>query len=361
MKSIPKYARVREVISQQIKSGELSPGDKLLSEEEYAKLHGVSTITVRKALADLVTEGLIVRTKSKGTFVREPQEDQSASKLVALILSPEDYYDISYMQIIKGAQRMMADNEYSLIVEWGDKDFESERATILKMIDRQVDGFLIYPFDPVQSRENYRLIKDAGIPYVQIDRYDIDASDYFVGCNNYEGGMLATRKLLELGHRSICFGAYQFFLSSELERYDGFCSAMRQAGIELAHSHLLNGIDYDTLRDQILAGEVTALFCCNDKLAVKAVRQLMERGIRIPEDVSVMGFDDWEGNRDIPMGLTTMRQDFAALGQMAAHLLINVINGNTVSNLKMLVGVTLVERDTVSEYQGNKVYHRQES
>ncbi|MDL2301849.1 GntR family transcriptional regulator [Lachnospiraceae bacterium OttesenSCG-928-D06] len=350
MKSISKYATVRNVILEQIQNGELKPGDKLLSEQEYAEQFDVSNITVRKALAELVADGYITRIKSKGTFVKELPLKDNGSKLVSILLSPEDYYDISYMQIIKGAQKVMAENDYSLIVEWGDKNLESEQAVIVRMIERKVDGLLIYPFDPVLSRESYKLIQDAEIPYVQIDRYDINAQGYFVGCNNYEGGILATRTLLDLGHREIFFASYQFFLSSELERYDGYCSAMRQAGITLSPERLLNNIDYDDLKKRILSGEITALFCCNDKLATKVVTQLINRDVRIPEDVSIIGFDNWKGNQDIPVALTTIQQDFMEIGQMAALLLINAMNKTvTNNNMKLLTGVSLVMGDSVQK------------
>lgn len=347
MKSIPKYAQVRQSIHRQIQEGKLKPNDKLLSEDEYAKLYGVSTITVRKALSELVTDGYITRTKNKGTFVREQREDPASSKLVAFLMSPEDYYDVSYMQIIKGAQKILSQNGYSLIVEWTDKRGESEQAAIQKMLDQQVAGLFIYPFDPARSRENYRLIQAADVPYVQIDRYDIDAPGYFVGCDNYGGGLLATRKLIEMGHRRIYFGAYQFFLSSELERFDGYASAMRQANIRMEDGWLLNGIDYDELYKKIQARELTALFCCNDKLAIKVIHRLMEYGVQIPEDVSIMGFDDWAG-RNLPMGLTTVRQNFADIGQSAGHLLLSVMNGSIRGgSLKLLTGVSVVMRDTV--------------
>ncbi len=349
MRAIPKYEKVRENIREQISDGRLQPNDKLPSEEEYAKLYGVSTITIRRALADLVAEGRITRTKSKGTFVRGAGEEPPSSKLVALLLAPEDGHDVSYMQIIKGAQKIMADNDYSLIVEWGDKRLDSERAAILRMIDRKVDGLLLYPFNPTLSQENYRLLRETSIPYVQIDRYDIEAPGHFVGCNNFEGGVMATRNLLELGHRAIHFVAYRFFLSSELERYDGYCSAMRQAGVQLNAGHLLSVVDYDLLADRIRAGEITALFCCNDRLAMEVIEELLRRGVRVPQDVSIVGFDDWASNASSPVPLTTVRQNFHEIGQMAAHLLVSVIN-NTVqsNNIKVLTSVSLVQRGSVA-------------
>ena len=156
------------------------------------------------------------------------------------------------------------------------------------MIAQKVAGFLIYPFDPVPSRSNYQYIEQHRLPYVLIDRYDPDHKTYFAGCDNYNGAILATKELIRLKHTKIRFASFHFFLSSEQERYDGYCNAMRQAGLSAPAEGLLTDIDYDTLAKDILARKITAIVCCNDKLALKAISRLTERGIRIPQDLSVL-------------------------------------------------------------------------
>lgn len=342
-----KYETVKQAILNQIQTGELRPGDKLPNEEDFMKLFQVSGITIRKALTELANEGYIVRIKRKGSFVNEQKSTTNSSHLIALILSAEDYYDISYMKIIKGAQRMAAEFNYSLIVEWSSENLAVEQASILKILDRNVDGLLIYPFDPVKSQNNYKLIEQKKIPYVLVDRYNVDHPCYFAGCNNHDGAVLATRELLRLKHTKIKFASYHFFLNSEQERYDGFCSAMRQAGLPVNEESLLTSIDYDELAQSILKREVTAIFCSNDKLAVKIIKQLLNHGIKIPQDVSIMGFDDWDNSRDLPIQLSTVRQVFEEIGSSAANLLINAIQGKVQGgNTKVLSGVSLIMRDS---------------
>ena len=347
-----KYEAVKNTILNQIRNGELKSGDKLPSDEDYMKLFNVSGITIRKALTELANDGYIVRIKRKGTFVSNPKQSENQSHLIAMILSAEDYYDSSYMKIIKGAQKMAAEFNYSLIVEWSNENLAIEQASIQKMLDRNVDGFLIYPFDPIKSIDNYKLIEQRNIPYVLVDRYNLDYPCYFAGCNNHDGAMLVTRELLRLKHTKIKFAAYHFFLNSEQERYNGFCSAMRQAGFSVDDDNLLIDINYDSLADSILKHDVTALFCSNDKLAVKIMKQLLSRDIKIPQDVSIVGFDDWDNSRDLPIALTTVKQVFEDIGQNAANLLINAILGKIQGgNVKILSGVSLVIRDSTSVNQ----------
>ncbi|BCJ98010.1 GntR family transcriptional regulator [Anaerocolumna chitinilytica] len=345
-----KYETVKHAILNQIHTGELHTGDKLPNEEDYMKLFNVSGITIRKALTELANEGYIVRIKRKGSFVNNPKITENQSHLIALILSAEDYYDSSYMKIIKGAQRMAAEFNYSLIVEWSNENLAIEQASIQKMLDRNVDGFLIYPFDPIKSIDNFKLIEQRNIPYVLVDRYNLNRPCYFAGCNNHDGAVLATRELIRLKHTKIKFAGYHFFLNSEQERYDGYCSAMRHAGLPVNDDNLLTSINYDSLAESILRHDITALFCSNDKLAVKVMKQLHERGIRIPQDVSIMGFDDWDNSRDLPVALSTVKQVFEEIGINAANLLINAILGKIQGgNTKVLSGVSLVMRDSTSE------------
>nr|WP_272491430.1 substrate-binding domain-containing protein [Paenibacillus rhizolycopersici] len=270
--------------------------------------------------------------------------------MIAFILSAEDNFDVSYMKIIKGAQQAAAEFNYSLIVEWSNENLAVEQASIQKMLDRKVDGFLIYPFDPVRSKDNYQLIEQNSIPYLLVDRYNVDHPSYFSGCDNYDGAILATRELIRLKHTKIKFASYHFFLHSEQERFAGYCSAMRQAGLTVTDEDLLTRIDYDGLADSILKREVTALFCSNDKIAIEIIGQLTGRGLKIPQDVSIIGFDDWDHSSNLSIGLSTVRQNFEEIGRNAANLLNQVIRGKThSSNTKILSGVTLVIRESTSE------------
>ncbi|WP_410771320.1 GntR family transcriptional regulator [Fontibacillus sp. BL9] len=346
----PKYETVKQALLHQIQAGELQPGDKLPNEEDLMNQFQVSGITIRKAMTELANEGVITRIKRKGSFVNEAQAADESSHLIAFILSAEDNFDVSYMKIIKGAQQAAAEFNYSLIVEWSNENLAVEQASIQKMLDRKVDGFLIYPFDPIRSKDNYLLIEQNDIPYLLVDRYNVDHPGYFSGCDNYDGAILATRELIRLKHSKIKFAGYHFFLHSEQERFAGYCSAMRQAGLPVTDDDLLTRIDYDALADSIFKRDVTALFCSNDKLAIEIIGQLTGRGVKIPQDVSVMGFDDWDHAGNLSIGLSTVRQDFEEIGRNAANLLNQVIQGKTHGgNTKILSGVSLVLRDSTCE------------
>ena len=175
----PKYMQVKQSLLNKIQNKELLPGERLESESEFAQRYQVSMITIRKALSELANEGYLNRTKGKGTFVAYPSA--SSRRLVALTISCKDYQDSSVLQIIRGAQRILSDFQYAMIVEWNQSGPEEELAIIQKLITQGVEGFLIYPFDPVPSTSNYQIIDKKGIPYVLIDRYNPDYKTRFAG------------------------------------------------------------------------------------------------------------------------------------------------------------------------------------
>ncbi len=345
-----KYLVVKQAIKEQIENGTLKVNDKLPTEAEYVELFQVSTITVRRALTELADEGYVKRLKHKGTFVTSPSSSPSASRLIALILYSEDRKDSSYIHIIRGAQTMASSFNYSLIVEWHDGNVTNEINAIRKMLNLNVEGLLIYSFDPSKSIANYRYLESRKIPFVLLDRYELDYPCYFSGCNNYDGGILATQFLIRQKHQKIRFSGYKFFLKSEQERYDGFCSAMRQAGLAVSDDSLLLDVDYDDLARQIRVREVTAIFCCNDRHAVQMMERLRERGVAIPQDVSIMGFDDWRASPTVDQELTTVLQDFNKIGQNAAYLLFSLLQGKLAEEpIKLLTTPSLVIRSSVQE------------
>jgi GntR family transcriptional regulator of arabinose operon len=105
---LPKYQKVKDYVLSPINNNEISQDERIPSESELSKLLSVSSITVRKALAELVNEGVIYRIRGKGSFVaRQASEAEKGSNLVAFVISGIEMYDSSYMQIIKGVQSFM--------------------------------------------------------------------------------------------------------------------------------------------------------------------------------------------------------------------------------------------------------------
>lgn len=345
-----KYEIVRSQLAAQIAEGTLPVGTKLDNEVTLAEKYGVSVITMRRALNDLVQAGVISRVRGAGTFVRQTQaagERKKDSRLVGMLLTQESYPSLAMSRIIGSVQHTVSRCGCKALFDWNSTNPRISSESIDRMLNQQVDGFLIYPFDPSQNRAELDRISAAGKPYVLIDRRDYEKPSFYVGSDNFGGGILATEALLGLGHRKICFCAHYFFLSSERERYAGFVSAMNRNGAQLTEYSLLETVDFDLLYDWIRAGQVTAIFCCSDRLAEAACRYLKGRGLRIPEDISVCGFDDNIYSSDRPIALSTVRQDFESIGEQAVRLLLDAIDGRQQVPLSIQTGVSFVMRDSI--------------
>ncbi|WP_127490623.1 GntR family transcriptional regulator [Paenibacillus glycanilyticus] len=348
---LPKYQIVKDYVLAQIENQEISKDDRIPSESEFSKMLNVSSITVRKALSELVNEGVIYRVRGKGSFVAAGQTAvaEKASNLVAFVISGVEMYDSSYMQIMKGIQSFLGKHDCKLIIEFVENDFEQERELILRLIQSDIRGLLIYSSDPVAAKSYLNDIRKKSIPFVMLDRSPAGYPVNVVTCNNHDGAYEAVEYLIRNGHKQIGFAAYDFHLSPEVDRYNGYNNAMTNASLPINKKllYLEKELDYDTLARQIHEGEITALFCTNDKRALEVLEQLTSRGIRIPDQISLMGFDDFESSKFAKVALSTVKQYFDVLGYESAKLLLEISEGNSYGNKKVMLPTSLIIRDTV--------------
>ena len=147
--ALPKYQMVKDYVLSQIENQEFTKDDRIPSESEFSKSLDVSSITVRKALSELVNEGVIYRVRGKGSFVaNQSAVSEKTSNLVAFVISGVDLYDSSYMQIMRGIQSFLGKHGCKLIIEFVENDFEQERELVLELIQTELRGILIYSSNP---------------------------------------------------------------------------------------------------------------------------------------------------------------------------------------------------------------------
>lgn len=262
-----------------------------------------------------------------------------------------NYY--SFVERLRGVQRGLAatDDNYELIL-YNVSSLENydER---LKVIARAapVEGLLVIDLD---LAEEYRAVLDrAGIAYVGINEFQ-DRDWPCIGCDNEAGGALATQYLIDLGHRHIAYlgdeflDEYGFFTSSE--RYEGYRRALAAHDLPLRDDYVCLGpFGYDEARvrtAQLLhdAPLVTAIFVMSDLQALGCMAAIRDAGLRVPEDISVMGYDDLEISRHTR--LTTVRQHLEAGGMHALEYLLALMRGERDAPLPQLPPLEIVARGT---------------
>jgi len=258
-----------------------------------------------------------------------------------------------FAELAKGVEATAIDCGYNVIL--GNTGFDRARELLyLEMIrSRAVDGVLYAAGAAVESSEIARVLQD--VPLVLVDEELDDSAAYAVVSDNIDGGRQAAEHLFELGHRrALCLGVSPDLLSSA-RRLDGFADSWRQMGGERLETGVASftieggfaGVEpYVPLLE---SGDLTAVFAANDLMAVGVIRRLRDAGIRVPDQVSVVGFDDSPVAQYIDPGLTTVRQDVRELGSRATTVLIEALDAQQPpGRAREVRPVELVKRGTTA-------------
>lgn len=345
------YKQIYHVLKADILSGRYSPGSQLPTESELVQRFGVSRVTVRNALALLQREGLLVRIPAKGTFVRREEVPSHTPKLIAL-LALDVQLDF-FGKVIRGAEQEAAAHGYKLLVRSTDNDAEKERHCLLDL-QAHVAGFIIAPATGNQNHAHYGQLLVQGIPFVFVDRYLPEFNVDRVTSDNVQGGYLATRHLLEQGHRRIGVISARKATTCT-ERLRGYQQALEEFGVPfdpalIGHAVGKRRDGWDEYLHQGRAQTAallklpeppTALFAMNDLLAAGALRYLREQGIAVPEEVAIVGYDGMELSELVSPSLTTVEQQSLRMGAEAVRLLVRRIRDRELPAQHVVLPVSL--------------------
>lgn len=337
-KATPKYKQVKEEILSWIAAGSLKAGDLMPSENEVSEQFGVSRQTVRQAFGELESEGWLRRVQGKGTFVTEPEQSGGTVPARTVGLITTYISDYIFPHIVRGVEAALRSKGYQLLLSSTDNDKERERESLEMMLNQPLDGLIIEPTRSADGNPNlsYFLAMDyRSIPYVMInERYpELDAP--CLKADDRTGGYSAAKHLLDGGHERIA----GFFKMDDLQgvnRLRGFIEAHRERGIHLLPELVVH---YSTEEKRTKPREAairmlrleaserpTAFVCYNDELAVQLLEVIRQAGLAVPDDVSVVGFDDSSLATATETKLTTLTHPKMEMGSDAVELLLSMIN-----------------------------------
>ena len=308
--------------------------------EDVAQRADVSIATVSLALngSDKVSE----RTRSRvQAIAREmgyrpnPSARRLASRKSRQIgLVVPDIENISYAALAQHTLNQLLASDYALTISTSMNSRKMERRIISDMIGNHVEGLLIAPVEkPNENIEYLDLLKQAGIPYVFVTASYPKAEHPCVMCDLYAGMRQLLEALYGQGYRRMAMlsGAQNVHC---LELRDSAFSDFAAAhGLGAARIHHLDGVRYDDsyrfVRDMYIR-DVDAIVCVNDMMAMGVVNALKERGVKVPGDVGVAGFDDSIFSRVSPVAITTVRQDVQRMAVQAADWILSLVQGQDV-------------------------------
>ena len=335
--SSPRYIQIADIIRDQIQSGQIPTGEKIPNELDIALKYNVSRGTVRQALELLVKEGRLERLPGQGTFVLEQNEEDCTKRIGVIVPFLRDDLTVRFL---RGMESILREQNYSLIYNSSEGDVELECEHVRRLLRDQVCGLIVMPVSASNEAMLICKVIPPELPIVLLDRKLPGFQANSVFADNRGGAKQAINRLLELGHRQIACISHKGDISSVCERVRGYEEAIRAAGlIPLAAIPLeWHGPNEEGLPTPFTPDELkplislldspqrpTAMFCVNDFTAFGVMQCLLDRGIRIPEDISVVGFDDIPLASFMPVPLTTVSQPKQEIGRQAALILLEMI------------------------------------
>lgn len=373
----PLYQQIYDHYKEMILSHQLSAASRLPSEQEIARSFSVSRITVSRALGDLEKDGLITRVKGSGSYVNDLADADrisGAPKFISLILP---FHDEFSMEILKGVEEVAREQGYFVTFHNSKEDHEQEKAIAMELMAGGSVGFISYSVDPQSNMDLYSRLMISQYPFVLIDRNIQGLNTSLVWVDNQQGSYDLTCHLIERGHRQIIYlGESVFEVSSETERYKGFCKAHIDHGVPLMHKNLLGtqmdqlampddymvDADRDTrvchylydLLDRMEPDErPTAIVGANDQIAALLIKIAMDRGIAVPEDYAITGFDDLAYAAHLPVPLTTVAQPAEQIGRLAAtELLRRIQDRQSQPQVQTVKGEIVIRESTMGRHNG---------
>jgi DNA-binding LacI/PurR family transcriptional regulator len=324
-----KHKRVFDYLHANIQSGVLRSGDRLPSEAELGKLFVASRITVAKAVLDLQRMGLVTRRPGAGTHVLA--QNHGTGRTFGLLI-PELGLTEIFEPICHGMMRSPFAKPDALL--WGSTStsvFESAREAEQmadRFIKQKVAGVFFAPLEltgekDAANRRIARALDRAQIPVVLLDRcympYPERSAHDLVGVDNRRAGYVATAHLLAMGVHRLAFLGEVNSAGTVDARITGFHEALRRNGIRPEQEPAWRGSSQDEgfVRRLLDAMRPEGIVCANDLTAARLMQTLMSLGVRIPEEVRIVGMDDVKYASFLPVPLTTIHQDCAGIGVAA--------------------------------------------
>jgi len=335
-----KYKMIKNWIKSKILDGTLVPNQKIHSESELMEIFDVSRHTVRLAIGELVSEGYLFKRQGSGTFVTQKVKENNTGlsvnqKRIAIITTYIS--DYIFPSIIRGAENVLRNKGYQISLFSTNNDYENEKNILETIIAQKFDGIIIEPTKSANFNPNinyYLNIESLGIPYIMINAYYEELGPTSVLLDDEKGGFLQTEHLIKLGHRNIL----GFFKTDDMQgtkRLKGYLKAHRFYGVPINQNNIITYSTEEKLTkpaeilENILDQSVdslTAIVCYNDELAMSLIEVLRNKNIAIPDDISIVGFDDSFLAEISEVKLTTIKHPKIKLGEKAAEKIIDLID-----------------------------------
>lgn len=324
---------------------------------DIAKAAGVSVATVSKALNGYSTVNAATREKIRRIAEEMQYHPNSAARslvgqrsMTLGVFLTTGLANPFFASVLGGIDRALKDRGYDLIYLAGAHAEDPGFSLVRHCRSRNVEGLLVFGMQ--ENEMDFHELIDSGLPAVFIDMEVEGDHIGMISSDNAEATRTAVRHLAELNHRRIAFISYLPGSYAGRLRMEGFVQGMAEHGLECRPEYMIPGdfsleSGYDAMRRLLSLPEPpTAVVCCADVSAVGAMEAASERGLSVPDDLSIVGFDDVEAARSVRPALTTVRQDMPGIGYRAVALLDDLIRGEELTAKRIILPTEWVARDS---------------
>lgn len=319
--------------------------------KEVAAQSGVSIATVSQILNGNI-EKFSAKTVEKVMQAKESldyQPDYFAQRMIMKksktigVMIP-DIVNPFFSILLKGIEKVLYQEKYIVMLCDVDFSVQKESEYLAELIRRGVDGFIIASSTISNETIKEQLLKNQ-IPFIVLDQKKADGISDEISTDDFEGGVLAATHLKELGHEKVAIVGPLDAPNNIQMRIQGF----RKLYEQFVFINQPLTVDGGMLAaDAIMKEEVTAIFTLNDELALGVSQRLKQLGKKIPEDYSLIGYDNIPMSGFVTPALTTIEQPIFELGEKAAELLIERIHFSKQTCMQMILPVRLIQRNSTA-------------
>lgn len=326
---------------------------------DIAKETGYSLSTVSKALNGRADVSEETRQTINAVLKRYGYSRKSTSaksqRIIEIVF--QDFDNVWALEVLRGAIREAKQHDLSIITTEGGNRQHPDSSWIDNMLRRQANGAILVFSNLTRIEQNK--LHSRGVPFVLFDPFgNPDLDTLSVHADNWTGGVIATRHLLALGHTRIGIITGPEEMMCSKARLDGYTSALAEHGIE-ADPELITEGDFTTSGGYAQSisllkrpNRPTAIFAGSDLQAMGVYEAARQLGLRIPEDLSVVGFDDVQTAAFLGPALTTVRQPLQDMARAAVRMLVEALSTGDVIRPHIIMPTSLVVRNSTQQLEG---------
>ena len=327
--------------------------------KEIATIAGVSIATVSRVINNKEgvkpsvrdkVQKIIIDTDYQPNLVARSLVKQKSNVIGIMIPKFHGYYAQRVESIIEICNK----NGYSVMMGSGIGKYSGEVEMLKMLFEKQVEGIIYFAakFTPEKIEELNKINKK--IPIVLVDQKNDILNFPYVIPDNYSGAKQAMQHLIDNGHKNIAFIDSPNYDLEAKKRYQAYVDSLKENNLKLKNEYFSSGFysinsGYSAMENILNNSKdiPTAVFSANDYMAIGAINKINEIGLNVPDDISVVGYDDIEISKYFIPALTTIKEDQVLIGKTSAKLLIDLIKQNHNIKKEITIKQELVIRDSV--------------